>query len=362
MTLPASGALALGDINVELGNSRTTQIGVGGAAGRGLAGVASGAIRLGADYYGKANFGTLAFGIVGGGSAIPSPSSYNTTEKYTYSSDTFAAGGNMSTYRDYGKGAGSDKVMVATYGYANAASSPVVYYTSTEKYTYATDSSATGTDIYTSSQWFGTSFSSQSVGYYALGTKYPTPTVVNYGTRKYTFATDATANGANFTYTRTGGMGGASNKTVAVIQSGTTPTAPSGNIEKYTFATDSVSTGTAIANSQGYWVGTGNTTVGYFVVGTGTPSFTGGAKYTYATDTTSTVNNILSSTTRTNSVTLASNTAGIVAGGEKTTGPTATYTTSEKITFATDSNSVGGNMASSRRRAHSAGCSPNALQ
>jgi hypothetical protein len=55
MPLQSSGALAMSDINVELGNASNAQINMGGTAVRGLSGIASGAIRLGADFYGKAN-------------------------------------------------------------------------------------------------------------------------------------------------------------------------------------------------------------------------------------------------------------------------------------------------------------------
>ena len=55
MALQSSGALAMSDINVELGNASSAQINMGGTAVRGLSGIASGAIRLGADFYGKAN-------------------------------------------------------------------------------------------------------------------------------------------------------------------------------------------------------------------------------------------------------------------------------------------------------------------
>ena len=54
MALPSSGAIRAGaDVNVELGNSSTTQISLGQASVRSLYGVASGAIRLAADGYGK---------------------------------------------------------------------------------------------------------------------------------------------------------------------------------------------------------------------------------------------------------------------------------------------------------------------
>lgn len=55
MTLQSNGAMAFGDINVELGVARTTARPLGSAAARALAGVASGAIRTAADFYGKTN-------------------------------------------------------------------------------------------------------------------------------------------------------------------------------------------------------------------------------------------------------------------------------------------------------------------
>lgn len=55
MPLPSSGALSLGDVNVELNNARATQIGLAQASVRTLYGIGSGPIRLAADGYGKSN-------------------------------------------------------------------------------------------------------------------------------------------------------------------------------------------------------------------------------------------------------------------------------------------------------------------
>lgn len=55
MALQTSGPIDISDINVELGNSATTQLNLGSTAARDLAGVSSGAIRLGADFYGKSS-------------------------------------------------------------------------------------------------------------------------------------------------------------------------------------------------------------------------------------------------------------------------------------------------------------------
>jgi hypothetical protein len=52
-TLPASGIITLGDVNVALGLARATQISLGQASVRTLFGVATGAIKM-SNGYGKA--------------------------------------------------------------------------------------------------------------------------------------------------------------------------------------------------------------------------------------------------------------------------------------------------------------------
>lgn len=54
MGLPASGAISLNDVNVELGNTATAQIDMNSAAFRGLFGIGSGAISM-SDGYGKSS-------------------------------------------------------------------------------------------------------------------------------------------------------------------------------------------------------------------------------------------------------------------------------------------------------------------
>lgn len=54
MALPSSGQITLNQVNVELGNSGTAQIGLGDSAVRGLFGIASGEIEM-ADGYGKSS-------------------------------------------------------------------------------------------------------------------------------------------------------------------------------------------------------------------------------------------------------------------------------------------------------------------
>ncbi len=54
MTLQSSGPMSLSQVNAELGLASTTNVSLGSAGVRGLAGVASGAISL-SNLYGKSN-------------------------------------------------------------------------------------------------------------------------------------------------------------------------------------------------------------------------------------------------------------------------------------------------------------------
>ena len=69
MPLQSSGQISFGDLNVELGLSRTTQISLGQSSVRTLAGIGSGAIRLGADNYNK-------FRVVPGSISYTVPGTY----------------------------------------------------------------------------------------------------------------------------------------------------------------------------------------------------------------------------------------------------------------------------------------------
>ena len=60
MTLPVSGAISFNNINVELGQSGTTQASLGQASYRALAGVPSGQISM-SNFYGKSNRAVLSY-------------------------------------------------------------------------------------------------------------------------------------------------------------------------------------------------------------------------------------------------------------------------------------------------------------
>jgi hypothetical protein len=89
MTLPASGAISLNNVNVELGLTATAQIGLNDAAVRNLFGVASGAITM-ADGYGKASF----TGMVATGGTITTDGDYKVhTSDITGSTTNGGSGG-----------------------------------------------------------------------------------------------------------------------------------------------------------------------------------------------------------------------------------------------------------------------------
>ena len=62
MTLPASGQISLNDVNVELGNSGTAEIGMNSTAVRDLFEIASGEIEM-SDGYGKSDTPPIATSI-----------------------------------------------------------------------------------------------------------------------------------------------------------------------------------------------------------------------------------------------------------------------------------------------------------
>ena len=84
MPLPASGAISISQISVELGRASTATTSLGETASRSLAGVASGAISM-SNFYGKAS--TFTF----------SPTIASNTTNYNLKSAAIAAGWNQTS-------------------------------------------------------------------------------------------------------------------------------------------------------------------------------------------------------------------------------------------------------------------------
>jgi hypothetical protein len=109
MALPASGAITFGNINTELGLTSTAAISLGSTTVRSLYGIASGAIRLAADGYGKSNI----FGVA----TANDPIIYN----FTNTSDSFtAAGATITTSASFMslQSSGSDPVLRRTVSFS----------------------------------------------------------------------------------------------------------------------------------------------------------------------------------------------------------------------------------------------------
>ena len=90
MALPSSGAMRMGaDVNVELSKTATTLISLGQSDVRALYSVASGAIRLAADGYGKSSGPTAGYFAGGALSGLPAPNT-GSQDKFTFSTEAIS--------------------------------------------------------------------------------------------------------------------------------------------------------------------------------------------------------------------------------------------------------------------------------
>jgi hypothetical protein len=90
MALPASGAISLGAVNTELGLTSATLISLGGSSVRTLYGISTGAIRLAADGYNKANSVNPGAGVTDSG--VPYYYDFtNTVESFVGTNATLTA-------------------------------------------------------------------------------------------------------------------------------------------------------------------------------------------------------------------------------------------------------------------------------
>lgn len=279
MALPASGAMRMGaNVDVELSLASTTAISLGSTSVRGLYGVASGAIRLAADGYGKANLPSFAPFV--GGMSAGNTIGYSNNDKYTFSNDSTAVG------TVYPISAGG---TVAAAGNTTTAIFRVNGTSASRRfYTYSTDSWATGTALSTTASSMG-SISNKTV---AIDQNASAAT-----TQKYTYSSSVESTGGSLTYNP--GYGGSScigNSTVGIFCGGgvTGPYNALKTSSIYTYSTDTTATGgnLVIATYSGgaFWAaGIGISTIGYFCGGVDQFTVSGinsTSSYTYSTNAT----------------------------------------------------------------------------
>jgi len=128
MTLPASGVISFGDINTELGLSATATLGLGDAAPRHLAGVASGAIST-SDFYSKTFYARASTSaeIASDGSYSNPTNAYDQDTAITEDTSTYATVSKppsgtypgTETVRFSGFGSGTRTGYVRIYFYAS---------------------------------------------------------------------------------------------------------------------------------------------------------------------------------------------------------------------------------------------------
>jgi hypothetical protein len=286
MPLPSSGAINFAAINTELGAATNTTRALGSAAVRGLYGVASGAIRLAADGYGKSNFwkGSLIKGFTMGGRISPAPGANSlTAEKYTYSTQTGAvtpaaslsiaiglSSGMGNTEKGFTGGgeligtpvvATSHKttlssettvvapgVIPARRGILSAGNSTKGFFTGggttpatpvSERVTYSTETkAAVPTANMVAARYEGVGVGNDTKGFYTGGRS--PGLVATAATERNTFATETNASvpGANLSVARYG-LGGFGNPDSAYFATGLTPpNSPRTTVDKTSFSTE----------------------------------------------------------------------------------------------------------------------------
>jgi hypothetical protein len=336
MTLPVSGAISFNAINVELGQPGTTTANINQATYRALAGVPSGTISL-SNFYGKSNI--TEFGMFGGGNqatgtVAPFTSTANTF-KYTFSSDTFASGSALSTVISTNTTFSSSTIAYVAGGFQNVPS-PSGFRNYVSKFTYSTSATATGTTLTTARQSAASS-STATIGYVAGGTT--GSTISTASVNKYTYSGDIVAAGTNLSIDRSSASG-FGNSTRAIFAMGTSSGYPAPALltsDKYTYSSDTVAAGTSFATNRVVTMCTSTSTLGLIMGGQPSGTFTyvnTVQKYTFSSDAISSGTNL--TTIRANGAGIGNSTIGMAVHGNTAFSPPAAATTKDTYTYSSD--------------------------
>ena len=204
----------------------------------------------------------------------------NPTDKYTYADASVVAGGNLPSGRS-----SASQCCNSTVGIIGFGNSGGVVNTS-DKYTFASDTAAAGTTFSGTARTSVSSDSSTTIGYVFAGRPVGTVTAI---VDKYTYAGDSVSAGTSLSTAkrdpRAAGTG-----LLSIIASGATDPG-AGTIvatsEKYTYAGDVVGGATSLANPHWSGAAMSDKTIGRYCMGldAGFAEVTNTNNYTFAGDT-----------------------------------------------------------------------------
>lgn len=203
------------------------------------------------------------FGIFGGGYQS---STLAVTDKYIFSNGTDSSGINLSFALDGVHAAGNTSFGIFT---GTEASSH------TAKYTYAPESSTTGTALLIGANNRGAATANSSFGIFVNSN--------SLATNKYTFSSDAVTAATALTGTAID-RGAAGTATIGIFSNST----PNTGTSKYTYSGDTTAVATSLGNVHNAGMAAGNTSVAIFAGGAnGNVVTTATDEYTYSGDTVS---------------------------------------------------------------------------
>lgn len=179
--------------------------------------------------------------IFGGGDTTASGTMTNTTNEYTYSSDTHASGQAIGVARSQIQGFGSGTIVYFSGGNPNPG-----YSNRTDKYIISTSTVSGNTSI--TGRWGGGASSTKTHGYIGAGRTSAQPSAAT-SLEKYRFSDDSISSGQTLSTARWV-CGAAGNNVKAIFGKGfSSVDVRLSSTERYLYANDTVSAGTSFASS-----------------------------------------------------------------------------------------------------------------